>query len=106
MAIRSFIISGLLLIYGVATGEFSGINEIGTYPLLYIAAEGIFASLLGHLAYFYALKFGAASQVVPFVAAYPLVTVIAAILFLKEGFSWENLIGVLLIIIGIFIIKR
>lgn len=106
LAIRSFIISGLLLVYGLLAGKFSGINEVDINSLLYIATEGIFASLLGHLAYFYALKFGTASRVVPFVAAYPLVTVLAAIIFLKEGFSWENLIGALLIIIGIFIIKR
>jgi transporter family protein len=64
----------------------------GTYGLL----TGIFGSI-GNIAFFEALSHGGrASTVVPVTAMYPLVTVIAALLLLREKLNWVQFCGVAL----------
>lgn len=106
LAIRTFIISIILLIFCLFTGKFSSFNQVTYKDALFLGAEGIFASLLGHLAYYYALKLGDVSKVSPLLAAYPAVTVLAAILFLGEKFTWNKFVGLIAIIAGVILVKR
>lgn len=105
LSIRTFTIALILLIYGLMSGKISGIVEAGSKDILLLAGEGILASLLGHLAYFFALKYGEASKVVPFIAAYPLVTLLIGIFFLNETLSWEKVAGSAFIVLGLFLLK-
>ncbi|MCL6478466.1 MAG: DMT family transporter [Peptococcaceae bacterium] len=90
----------------VVAGESAGAYIACLASAAFLAGEGIFASLLGHLAYYHALKLGEASRIVPVVAAFPLVTVAVGLLFLGEKLSWYKLVGASLIIAGILLIKK
>lgn len=106
LAIRTFIISIILLAFCLFTGKFSSFNQLTFKDVIFIGAEGISASLLGHFAYYYALKLGDVSKVFPLLATYPAVTVFAAILFLGEKFTWNKFVGLITIIIGVILVKR
>ena len=71
LTLRSFVISFILLFWAVATGHLGDIHVLVTSKAgLLIAAEGICASLLGHLAYYYAIKSGDVSKMVPVASAF------------------------------------
>ena len=103
----SFVISFILLFWATATGNLKGIYPLVTSKAgIFIAAEGICASLLGHLAYYYAIKYGDASRLVPVTASFPLIAMILAILFLSEKLTPTKAIGSVLIIAGVIVIKK
>jgi len=106
LAIRTFTIGAILLVVCLVTGKFASFSQVTLRDALFIGAEGIFASLLGHFAYYQALKLGDVSRVSPLLAAYPAVTVLAAVLVLGEKFSWSKLAGLLAIIAGVILVKR
>jgi len=62
--------------------------------------------LLGHLAYYYAVKYGDVSKMVPVISSFPLITVILAILLLSEKLTLTKVIGAILIIAGVVVIKK
>lgn len=105
LALRSFTISVILLAAVFVTGNASSLLQFEPRSAMLIAIEGIFASLVGHLFYYYALKYGEAGRVVPVVAAYPLVTVAAAYLLLGESLTVGRIIGALLVVSGIVLLK-
>jgi transporter family protein len=107
LTFRSFVISFILLFWAAATGNLKDIYTLAIGRAgIFIAAEGICASLLGHLAYYYAIKYGDASKLVPVTASFPLIAMILAILFLSEKLTLTKVIGAILIISGVIIIKR
>lgn len=106
LTVRSFSVSAILFIVGLALGKFSGVNFSDKKSYLFIVLEGVLAALLGQLAYYYAQKLGDISRVTPIVAAFPIITVILAVLVLGEKFTWSKLAGTVLIISGIILIKR
>ena len=88
--IRTFVVAAILLLHGFLSGQIRVLTTVSRSDILYLAGEAVFASLLGHLAYFFALKYGAASRMIPFIAAYPLVTFLVAISFLGEKLIWTK----------------
>ena len=106
LAIRSFIVSIILLATCLFTGKFTSFSQVALKDVLFIGAEGIFASLLGQLVYYYALKLSDISKVSPLLATYPVITVLAAMLFLGEKFTWNKFIGLITIVVGVILVKR
>lgn len=72
LCIRSFIISGIILGYLLINNDFISLVDINKTSRILIVLEGMCAALLGQLFYYYALKFGEASVVVPLIATFPL----------------------------------
>lgn len=105
LAIRTFVISIILLVICLVTGKFASIGQVSMRDILFISAEGICASLLGHFAYYYSLKLGDVTKVSPLLAAYPVITVLAAILFLGEKLTWNKFAGLIIIIFGVILVK-
>mgnify|MGYP000707680253 CR=1 FL=1 len=105
MTLRTMVVGVVLLLFGGFTGQLANVTSIGLKAGLLIAAEGLLASLLGHLAYYQALKLGDASRVVPVTAAFPLVTVLMAILFFGEPLTWQRVLGAALVVGGVLLIK-
>lgn len=103
---RSSIITAILLVWLLASGQTVHLAEVTPRSWLFIGLEGICAALLGHLAYYYALKMGEASVVSPVMAAFPVVTVLLAVLLLGEKYTPGKLLGTLLIILGVLVIKK
>ncbi|MFO7928420.1 MAG: EamA family transporter [Candidatus Humimicrobiaceae bacterium] len=105
LAIRSFVISFILLIIVLVRGDIQQLAAVDARSAIFIAAEGIFASLLGHFAYYYALKLGNTSRVVPIASAFPIVTVIVALIFFSEKITLIKGTGIILILAGIFLLR-
>ncbi|MEW6032799.1 MAG: EamA family transporter [Bacillota bacterium] len=105
LTIRTLGITAVLTVYALATGGLTRLAGVGWKPASLLLAEGILASLLGHLAYFYALKLGQAGQVVPIAASYPLFAVLAAALILGEPLTWTRAAGALLVVGGVWLLR-
>ncbi len=106
LALRTFSISVILFLYGLISGELSEFMTMSWRSGLFMVAEGVFASLLDHLAYFYALKYDTTSRIIPFTAAYPIITIILAIIFLGEKITWNKGLGAIFVVIGLILLKR
>jgi transporter family protein len=100
LALRTFTVSGILLIILALTGHFQGLRELTPRGAVFLALEGVLASLIGHFAYYFALKYGAASQVVPLASCFPAVAFIGAVLFLHEKVTLPKVSGLGLIVLG------
>lgn len=75
----------------------------GGRGLLYAFVSGLFAGG-GNIAYYYALAAGgAASTVTPLTALYPIVTILLAVLFLREKMSLAQLAGIFLALASIYL---
>jgi transporter family protein len=68
-------------------------------------ATAVFAAS-GLVLFFVALAKGDASQVVPATSAYPVVTLIAAALFLSESITLGRIVGTALVAAGLVLISR
>ncbi|MDO9044213.1 MAG: EamA family transporter [Methanobacteriaceae archaeon] len=105
LCIRSFIISGIMLVWLLFNTYVSPLTDVNMSGWVFIALEGICAALLGQLLYYYALKSGDASVVVPLIASFPLVTFIIATLFLGDKISITKVCGILFTITGIILLR-
>ncbi len=106
LIIRSIaVFSSLIILSFFMKKDFFGSFKLSYKVILLFSLSGIFAGLLGMLTYYSALKSLPSSVVVPLCSVYPLVTAILGMLLLAEGFSWLRLLGVILIIIGIWLVK-
>lgn len=61
---------------------------------------------IGSLAYFFALQKGDAGGVTAAISVYPVLTVIASILFLNEELSLKKIMGCILAAVAIFLITQ
>jgi bacterial/archaeal transporter family protein len=95
---------GVLMIF-LVTGQMREIGHVKPSSILFLALSGLFAGVIGQLLYFKALKPGEASVVVPLVGAYPLITLILAVVFLREKVTWVRAAGALLVASGVFLLK-
>jgi len=105
LAIRSFIVSIIMLIVISIRGDIKELFKVDLKSLAFIGLEGIFAALFGQFAYYYALKLGETSKVVPIASAFPLITLIIAVMFLSEKITIMKGSGILLIIAGIVLLR-
>jgi len=105
LAMRSFIIGLIMVIWVAVSGHIHQLFrvELSTWGL--ICSEGILAALVGHLTYFYAIKYGTISRVIPIASAFPLVALLGGMLLFSERISWERLVGAIMIIVGIIVIR-
>ena len=106
ITIRSFIVTGGLIILLVFIGKHKQLMEVDGKSFLIFSTSGLLAGLLGMWTYYTVLKAWPTSKVVPIAASYPLVTVILSTIILREGINFSRLIGTLLIILGIWLVKR
>jgi len=69
-----------------------------------LGALALAINTTGTFAYTNALQGGSASLVVPISSAYPLVTVVMAVAFLREKLNRYNLIALAVIVVGLVLI--
>lgn len=105
LTIRSAIVTLLLLIFMLWSGNWSALGAATPRAILFIALEGLCAALFGQLAYYYALKYGEVGRVSPLVSAFPLVALAVAIVFLGEKITWGKMVGAFLIVSGIMLLR-
>jgi transporter family protein len=105
LSIRSFIITGVMLVWLLLNTDISPVTSVSTKTWLLIGLEGICAALIGQLLYYYALKSGDPSIVVPLIATFPLFTFILATTFLGDKITLTKVGGLAFILMGIFLIR-
>ncbi len=106
LVVRTFSVGLVLLVWLLASGRLADIGRMDSRSLMFLAGEGVLASLLGHLAYFYALKAGEASQVVPVVSAFPVVAFVLGITVLGETATPTRWLGAALVVVGVVLLRR
>jgi transporter family protein len=100
ISVRSFGISVILMVVLLLSGQLNSLRNIEPRAAGFILAEGIFAGLLGHFAYYYALSVGEVSRIVLLVRAAPVFTVLLGVLVLGESLSLVKVGGMTLIVVG------
>ena len=98
-AIRTTVV--LVMAWGMVflTGTQSGISGIGRKSWLFLVLSGL-ATGASWLCYYRALQVGEASKVVPIDKMSVVITLILALVFLHETFTWKSAVGALLITVG------
>ena len=101
-AIRTMVV--LVMAWGIVfvTNAEAGIGAISTKSWLFLILSGL-ATGASWLCYFYAIKMGDVSKVVPVDKCSLVITIILAALFLGEAFTWKTFIGSLMIVGGTLI---
>lgn len=105
LCLRSFVISGIMLFWLLLNADISPVTSVSAKVWALIALEGICAALIGQLFYYYALKSGDPSVVVPLIATFPLFTFILATTFLGDKITLTKVGGLAFILMGIFLIR-
>lgn len=105
LSIRSFVISGIMLGWLILSKNINPVADVGMTSWALIALEGICAALIGQLFYYYALKSGDASTVVPIIASFPLFTFIIATFFLGDKVTLSKVGGIASIVLGIILLR-
>lgn len=98
---------GSLLILGFVALSGRGIEFVNSPPgpLVYVIGSGILAMAIGDTIYIKSLSLLDASIAFPLAqGSFPLMTVIAAVLFLNESFTWYNGLGSVLVVSGVYLI--
>jgi transporter family protein len=97
---------GVVLLGAVTlSGTWKDVSGVDLRRLGLLLAGGFLAGLLGQMLYFAALRGGQASRVVPFVAAYPLVTVLLSMLILREPFTLPRAAGAACVVVGVLVLR-
>lgn len=107
LLIRSVAVIVVLVVWGIARGnfiaQFSALDR-RTWFLLFL--EGATASVIGHYAYFNALKLGSISSVVPITATYPLVAMALSAILLQAEVTPVKWVGAALTVLGVYLLQR
>lgn len=80
----------------------STIKAITPHSWIFLILSGL-ATGASWLCYFYALKIGDASKVVPVDKCSIVLTIIFAVIFLGESLTWKTVVGSMLLLAGTFI---
>lgn len=94
-----------ILILGLFVLKPAQIKSADLRSATFLILGGFIASFVAQIAFYYALKSGDVSKVVPISGSYPFISFLLAILLLGEHFTPFKLVGVILVIIGIWTLK-
>ncbi|MBN2120836.1 MAG: EamA family transporter [Candidatus Omnitrophica bacterium] len=81
------------------------IKSVDLRSAVLIVTAGIFASVIAQICFYNGLKLGEVSKVVPIAGSFPLISFILGVFFLGESLNPVKLVGVSLIIAGIWALK-
>ncbi len=98
-AIRTAVVLLMAWMVVFITHGQTGLGSISPRSWLFLILSGL-ATGASWLCYFYAIKHGDVSKVVPIDKCSLVLTIIFAALFLGEAFTWKTLIGSLLLLGG------
>jgi transporter family protein len=104
--IRSGAITIVLLVVYLFNGRIHELTKISLKNYSLFAASGIMAGLIAMWTYYYLLKTGMTSKIVPIAAAYPFITAILSIVILGEQVTFQRIIGIVFTIGGIILIQQ
>ncbi len=105
LSVRTITVAVGLIAFLLMSGGWKQVSSLDHKTIGYIAFGALAGGLLGQLTYYYALKLGDASRVVPLAATYPLVAALVSIIFLKEPVTPGKVIGAIFIVLGVLAIR-
>lgn len=98
-AIRTVVVLLFSWLMVVITGSWSGITQVSGKTLLFLVLSGV-ATGASWICYFHALQRGDINKVVPIDKSSTVLTILLALIFLREGLTWEKAVSVILIGLG------
>lgn len=98
-AIRTVIVLVMAWLVVFLTNKGGGIAAISPRSWLFLILSGL-ATGASWLFYFYAIKTGDVSKVVPIDKCSLVLTIIFAVIFLGESLTWKTIIGSILLLAG------
>lgn len=98
-AIRTVVVFLFSWLMVLITGTWTGIPEISGKTLLFLVLSGL-ATGGSWLCYFHALQKGDINKVIPIDKSSTVLTILLALIFLKEGLTWGKAVSVILIGVG------
>ena len=101
-AIRTIVVLAFSWLRVFITGSQGGLSEVSTRTLVFLILSGI-ATGASWLCYFKALQLGDVNKVTPIDKSSTILTMILAIIFLKEGITWIKAAAIVLIAVGTFL---
>jgi bacterial/archaeal transporter family protein len=104
--IRSGTITIVLLVVYLFNGRIHELTKISVKNYSLFAASGIMAGLVAMWTYYYLLRTGMTSKIVPIAASYPFITAILSIVILGEQVTFQRIIGICFTIAGIILIQQ
>jgi len=102
---RTFIAALLIGAAALGGGRLGHLRAVPFQAWFLIALEAIFATLVGDLFYYAALKWGGAAQTTLVLSAAPLITLWVGWQFLREPLTAPRLLGAALIIAGVALVS-
>ncbi|GAB62362.1 conserved hypothetical protein [Candidatus Jettenia caeni] len=100
--------SGILIGMVIAlsyTPDFSSFGKMGIQSISFLVLAGILAGFVAQVVFYKALKIGEISRIIPVTSCYPLFTFILGWVFLGEEVTLSKVMGMLLILGGLFLLK-
>lgn len=105
LSVRTATVAVGLLAFVLMSGGWRQVTSLDHKTVAYIAFGALAGGFAGQLTYYYALKLGDASRVVPLAATYPFVAAIVSVIFLKEPVTPGKVIGAVFIVLGVVAIR-
>lgn len=98
-AVRTVVVAAIAWGLVAATGDQRGLPAITPKSLIFLVFSGI-ATAVSWLAYFHALRLAPASWVAPIDKLSLPLTIVLAVVVLREPLSWQLTLGVVLMMLG------
>lgn len=87
------------------TPNFSSFGKMGIKSVSFLVLAGILAGFVAQVVFYKALKMGEISRIIPITSCYPLFTFILGWAFLGEEITLPKVMGMFLILGGLFLLK-
>ncbi len=104
--IRSGVTTIVLLVIFIFNGRIHELTKVSLKNYSLFSASGIMAGLVAMWTYYYLLRTGMTSKIVPIAAAYPLITAVLSVVVIGEQVTLQRIIGIILTIGGIILINQ
>lgn len=98
-AIRTIVVLVMAWAMVFLTNSAGGISSISSRSWIFLILSGL-ATGASWLCYFYAIKIGDVSKVVPIDKCSLVLTIIFAVIFLGEALTWKTVVGSILLLAG------
>lgn len=104
-SIRTVIAAILVLVWMLISHTYFELKGLSWHFWVTVIFEAAIAAVFADLAYFYALQQGTINQVALIISCAPLVTTLVGYVAFHEMISWKQIVGALLLTIGLVFIN-
>lgn len=96
---------GFILIIIWKTNEFKEAFSYLHKGWYFLVIGGLFGAVIGNLFYYYALKEGEVSRVVPIAGSFPVMSFILGVLIFHDSLTLTKVLGLFLVVGGIILLR-